>query len=571
MNNYVIYHLHSDLSNGITNIDSVTKFQEYVSKAEECGMRALGFAEHGSVFEWYHKKTAIEKAGMKYLHGVEAYLTYTLEDKYRDNYHCVLIAKNYDGFLELNKMISRSFNRDDNHFYYTPRITFDELFATSDNIIVTSACVGGVLGKSFNYDNDDSFDIGEMTGIDNEGIPIIEPFNSVQKQFIEFLTNNKHRCFLEIGHHIDEKQLNYNTELYKLSQETGLRLIAGTDTHVLNDDHAEGRLILQKSKNIYFPGEDKWDLKFKTYEELVAAYRKQNVLPEEVYMNAIENTNVLADMVETFELDMSFKYPHIYDNPEDTFRNKVENAKQNHPFALKNHTEEELDAAIEEEIDVYKKTGCIDFMLMQTYIREWEQSHGIQCGYGRGSVSGSMIAYLLGITQMDSIRFGLNFFRFCSPARVSLGDIDTDYSGHDRDVVKEFVLKDKMGLDSINSAEIITFNTIALKGAIRDVCRALYREQSPETYIEITNEISALAEENEEEARKKWKEVFKYVDIVNGTIVSVGTHPSGVLVSDLPIDERVGLCSSSSSNYPISMLNMKELDAQNFVKLDVLG
>lgn len=173
---YTVYHLHSDLSNGVTNIDSVTKYGEYIAKAKECGMNAMGFSEHGSVFEWWHKKSAIEAAGMKYIHAVECYLTTTLTEKIRDNYHCVLLAKNYRGFLELNRLVSNSFCRKDNHFYYAPRITFDELFHTSDNILVTTACVGGVLGK------------GD---------------EQVQRVYLDFLTRNRHRCFLEVGHHMD--------------------------------------------------------------------------------------------------------------------------------------------------------------------------------------------------------------------------------------------------------------------------------------------------------------------------------------------------------------------------------
>ena len=211
---------------------------------------------------------------------------------------------------------------------------------------------------------------------------------------------------------MDERQVEYNQKLYRLSEQTGIPLIAGTDTHVLNEEHEKGRSILQASKNIQFDGEEKWDLKFKSYDELVAAYRRQRSLPEEVFLKAIENTNVLADMVEEFTLDRGTKYPHIYENPEETFKAKIEDALQHHPYALKNHDEAELRKVVDEEYDVYKTTQSIDFMLLQTYLREWEKENGIQCGYGRGSVSGSMIAYLLGITQMDSIRFGLNFFRF---------------------------------------------------------------------------------------------------------------------------------------------------------------
>lgn len=543
--NYVVYHLHSDLSNGVTNIDSVTKFQEYIDAAKECGMKAMAFSEHGSVFEWWHKKCAIEKAGMKYIHAVEAYLTESLDEKIRDNYHCVLIAKNFEGFKELNKLVSQSFNRKDNHFYYVPRISFEELFNTSENIIFTTACVGGVMHKA------------------NE---------TVRSKFLKFMCQHKDRCFFEVGHHIDEKQVQYNQYLKKLSDEYGIPLIAGTDTHVLNEVHEKGRSILQRSKNIYFEGEDKWDLKFHSFPELVEAYKLQGSLSKEDYMRAINNTNLLADMVEEFTLDTNTKYPHIYDNPKETFRQKVMEAKAKNPYIKERYTEERINKVIEEEFEVYEKTQSIDFMLLQTYLREWETANGIQCGYGRGSVSGSMIAYILGITKMDSLKFDLNFFRFMNPSRVTNADIDTDYSGKDRDTVKQFLLRDKMNLPGIRSAEIITFNTIAMKGAIKDVCRAL------NVPLDEAQQLSNAVFQNDKkqwEIDDKWRseypEVFTYVDIVDGTIVSIGTHPSGVLISDLPIDETVGLCSISTSDYPVSMINMKELDDLMYVKLDILG
>lgn len=532
------------MSNGVTNVDSVTKYNQYIDRAKECGMKALAFTEHGSVFEWYHKKSAIESAGMKYIHGAEFYLTETIAEKVRDNYHCVLLARNYEGFLEINRLASGAFNRSDGHFYYVPRITFNELFSTSDNIIVTTACIGGVLGKG----ND-----------------------SVIKRFLDFLIKNKHRCFLEIGHHMDEKQVSYNRELYELHKEYGIPMIAGTDTHALNEEHELGRTILQRAKNVVFDGEDKWDLKFKTYDELVAAFRRQGSIPADAWMEAIENTNRMADMVEHFVLDKGTKYPHIYQNPEQVFYDKVQDAIQTHPYAKERHGETRLKEVVEQEFEVYKATQSIDFMLLQSYLREWEARHGIQSGYGRGSVSGSMIAYLLGITQMDSLHFGLNFFRFMNPSRVTNADIDSDYSGKDRAIVKQFLLRDKMDLPNINSAEIITFNTIALKGAVRDVCRALYKDSDKVNYMQLANEISKDLEAREAELRKKYPEVFKYADIVSGTIVSIGTHPSGVLLSDLPIMETVGLCSTSTSDYPISMINMKELDDLMYVKLDILG
>lgn len=546
MNQYCIYHLHSDMSNGVTNIDSVTKFQKYIDRAKEMGMKAMAFSEHGSVFAWDLKKEAIEKAGMKYIHAEEFYITQTLEEKVRDNWHCVLIGKNWDGVRELNYLASKSFNRKDNHFFYVPRITIDDLLNTSDNIIITSACLGGPLNHA--------------------------PENII-KQLLGFMSQNKHRCFLETQHHNVSDQKVYNLQLVQWSKEYDIPLIAGTDTHSLDEIHAEGRKILQKSKDICFGEEDGWDLSFKTYDELCEAYRKQGALSEEVYLTAIENTNKMADMVEEFVLDRNTKYPKIYDDPIKTFKQKINEGYKNNEYVHQRYSKKEVLDRVQEELSVYEKVGAIDFMLLETYIREWEKSVGIHSGPGRGSVSGSMIAYLLNITKMDSLKFHLNFFRFMNPARVTNADIDTDYYSKDREKLKYFLLHDRMNLSNIKTSEIITFNTIALKGAIRDVCRALYKKDQGDDgeYLKIADAICAEVERDEDGMRKKYPEVFKYVDIVNGTIVSIGSHPSGVLVSDRDIERDVGLCSISTSDYPVSMLDMHGLDGQMYVKLDVLG
>ncbi len=547
MNNYVIIHAHSDISNGVTNIDSCTKFQNYVNRAQECGMSAFALSEHGSVMGWDLKKEAIEKAGMKYIHAEEFYITETLAEKVRDNWHCLLIARNLDGVHELNGLATKSFNRKDNHFYYVPRITFDELLGTSDNIIITSACLGGILNHAS---------------------------TEIKERFLRFMMQHRERCFLEVQHHNVRDQISYNQKLYEISQKTGLRLIAGTDTHSLDAEHAEGRRILQQSKDIFFDNEQGWDLTFKTYDELISAYQQQNSIPKEAYMEAIQNTNVVADMIEPFELDRHTKYPHIYDDPEKVFKQKINEGYKNNRYLKERYTKEEVVARVNEEFEVYKKVGAIDFMLLESYIREWERENGIQSGYGRGSVSGSLIAYILGITQMDSLKFHLNFFRFMNPARVTNADIDTDYCSIDRDKIKYFLLHDKMNLPNIKTSEIITFNTIALKGAVRDVCRALYKKRDGTDdgkYLELADYISTNVDDNEQKMREEYPDVFKYVDIVSGTIVSIGSHPSGVLVSDRNIEEDVGLCSIATSDYPVSMLDMHGLDGQMYVKLDILG
>lgn len=545
MPNYTVLHLHSDMSNGVTNIDSVTKYIDYIKRAEELGMKAMAFSEHGSVFAWDLKKEDMEKHGLKYIHAEEFYVTETVTEKIRDNWHCLLIARNWDGVREINKLASGSFNRSDCHYYYAPRITFDDLLRTSDNIIISTACLGGILNRA----SDD-----------------------IQDKFIDFLSQNKHRCFLEIQHHNVADQIVYNRKLYEISKKYGIKLVAGTDTHSLNEQHAEGRKILQRSKNIFFEDEEGWDLTFKSYDELCSAYKKQCSLPEDVYLEAIENTNVIADMVEPFEIDRHTKYPHIYDNPVETFKKKVNEGYKNNKYLKERYPRNVVSTRMKEELEVYEKVGAIDFMLLETYIREWEAKNGIESGYGRGSVSGSLIAYALGITQMDSLKFNLSFFRFMNPSRVTNADIDTDYCSADREKIKYFLLHDKLNLPNIKTSEIITFNTIAMKGAIKDVCRAL--NISLDEAQTISDAVTMDEKHNwiiDNKWREKYPEVFKYVDIVSGTIVSIGSHPSGVLVSDRDIESDIGLCSISTSDYPVSMLDMHGLDGQMYVKLDILG
>lgn len=531
--NYTILHLHSMLSNGVTNIDSVTRYDQYIYRAAELRMKAIAFSEHGSIFQWVKKKLHTEEMGMKYIHAQEFYLTQTLSEKIRDNYHCLLIAKNYDGVLELNKLSSKAFNRDDNSFYYVPRITIEDVKNTSDNIIVSTACLGGVLNKA----PDD-----------------------VRWDFYHWLCEHKDRCFLEIQPHLDPAQKSYNNTLWALSKQSGLRLLMCTDTHALNSIHVDGRRILQKAKNIHFDGEDKFHLEMMSYDELVQLCRMQNALPMDVYLNAIEMTNTVADMIESFKLDYSYKYPHLWgDDSEAVLRAKIADGIVWRGVDKLPNYQEYLDR-IEYEMKAYVHNGAIDFMLLMEDIIAWCKTQDILVGYGRGSCNGSVIAYLLGITEMDSIKHGLNFERFMNTERVSLSDIDTDFPPSRINEVKQYIFN-KHGL---YCSDIVTFNTIALKGAIRDVGRAL------EIPLDEVGQICNTVEQDEDKCRAKYPELFKYVDIVNGCVVSVGNHPCGLVVSPHSIDDRMGLFTTSTDDVPISQINMKEVDLQNYVKLDLL-
>lgn len=552
MNNYVPYHVHTMLSNAVTNIDSVTTFKQYIKRAQECGMTALAFSEHGNIFEWVHKKDAVEAAGLKYIHAMEAYLTERIpdegEEKIRDNYHCVLIAKNWEGVKELNRLQGKAFNRTDGHYYYAPRITFAELFATSNNIIITTACVASALCKGT---------------------------ESAKASYLRFLTRHKDRCFLEVQHHNTQKQFEYNRYLANLSRETGLRLIAGTDTHCLNAEHELGRSALQRGKGVFFDDEVGWDLTWKTYDELVEAYRTQDALSEEEYMSAINNTNVMADMIETFELDRSFKFPRIYENGEDLLNNKLFSEETIMSIVNEGFSRDEVIERLRMEVDTFKALDSIDYILLEDYIISYAHAHDMWQGPARGSAASSLALYALGTTEVNPLKYGFYFWRFMDKSKYSMPDIDVDFGQKDRDAIKEWMLAKHLDLPTIKTCEIITFNTIALKGAIRDIGRGLDMPLD-----EVDTIAKAVHEETVDENkvvtiddswRKKYPELFKYVDIVIGTIVSIGSHPSGVVVSDHDIASEFGLCYLKDDPYPVACINMKELDSTGWVKEDLLG
>lgn len=395
---YFPYHMHTMLSNGTINIDSIATYQQYVDMAKSCGMTGLCITEHGNTFAWLKKKEAIESAGMKYVHGIEAYITEDVDfgEKHRDNYHCVLMAKNYDGVKEINKLVSKSYCRKDgdNHFYYVPRIYLSELFNTSDNIIITTACLGGILGKGSDL---------------------------LRERMINFMQRNKNRCYLEIQPHVVKEQAEYNKYLWEINKSTGIPLIVATDTHALNDEQMEGRALLQKAKDVRFANEDQWDLRFKTPDELDRAFQMQNALPMNIIEEAKANSMKLLDSIEEFKIDYSPKYPKLYEDSEAVFKQKINKGYVRRKIGSKPNKQDYIDK-IHYEFETYKHNNAIDFMLLEEDYKSEMRRRGVRFGYSRGSVSGSIIAYLLGITEIDSIKYNLNFERFMNRERVSLAD-----------------------------------------------------------------------------------------------------------------------------------------------------
>lgn len=543
-NNYTILHLHSMDSNpksGLT-IDSVTPFQNYILKAKECGMGAIAFTEHGSVLHNIAKKQMCDKNGIKYIHGQEFYVAENIDPNnlVRDNYHLIMLAKNKDGVREINYLSSIANNRDDGHFYYTPRIELSDVLNTSDNVFILTACTSGILCRGI---------------------------SEIKEKFLMFLIKNKHRCWLEIQPHNFETQIEYNKTLYQLSKDYEIPLVATSDIHAVSNEHLIGRSIMQKSKGIVFHDEDQCYLGWYEYDGLVAAFKKQNALPEDVCLKAIEETNHIAEMVENYSLDYSNKYPRREDS-ELEFKRRISDGIKEHGIDKYGNYETEYLPRIKEEFEAYKKTDAIDFMLLDSDYKNWMREQGMYYGPSRGSVSGSLIAYLIHSTDVDSVKYDLNFSRFINQDRQSLADVDTDIYAEDRYKVREYFFNRK----DVYCCNIITFNTIKMRGAIKDVARAL--EMSVDEAQEICNTVYEDENKNElvpDNVRNKYKELFSYVDIVNGTITSLGRHAAGIVVSPTDMRYDFGTLTIDTDPRPVSQIDMHEIDSLNYVKMDLLG
>ena len=542
--NYTVLHLHSMDSNpksGLT-IDSVTPFQDYIFKAKECGMNALAFTEHGSVLHNVAKKQLCEKNGIKYIHGEEFYVTEKIDkdNLVRDNYHCILLAKNKDGVREINYLSSISNNREDGHYYYTPRIELEDVIKTSDNVLILTACCAGILSNGT---------------------------SSAREKFLTFLLNNKHRCWLEIQPHFFDKQVQYNQYLHRISQKYDLKLVATSDVHAVSKAHLEGREIMQRSKNIIFHDEDQCYLGWYDFNGMCDAFLKQNAVPKDIYLEAIEETNHIADLIEDYSLDYSNKYPR-FENSEKEFKKRINDGIVEHGInELQNYKTEYL-PRIKEEFETYKKNDAIDFMLLDSDYKNWMREQGMYYGPSRGSVSGSLIAYLIHSTEVDSIKYELNFSRFMNPERQSLADVDTDIYADDRYKVREYFFN----RPDVHCCNIITFNTIKLRGAIKDVARAF------KLPVDEAQEICNTVFEDEsgkecvpDEVRKKYNELFYYVDIVVGTITSLGRHAAGIVVSPTDLEHDFGTLTIDTDPRPVSQIDMHEIDSLNYVKMDLLG
>lgn len=559
--NYVAYHTHSDYSV----LDSCTDFRLYVDKAVALGQKAIAFTEHGRPLGWIAKKMYCDEKGIKFIRGVECYLTeklYVDENsgtKYRDNYHTILIAKNDAGASEINELIYNSTKPD--HFYFTNRITFDEFLHISDNVIKISACVASPLNK----------------------LPITHPmYESLARKY----------DYYEIQPHKFQEQVDYNRHLAMLSEQYGKPLIAATDAHSLDKFKDECREVLLRGKDRWYADGGECDLTYKSFDELVTAFREQGALPESIWMEAIRNTNAMADEVEDFTVETSIKYPILYGSAEkdtEMFRKTVYEKYQDKlnrgiiPMSQK----EDFDTGLEEELRVFEKVGMSGFMLSMSETISWCHDNGIPTGNARGSVGGSKAAYVSDIIDLNPVTWKTVFSRFCNEDRKEIGDVDIDCIEADRPKIFEHIIN-KFG--ERKTARVPSYGTIVEKGTIEYVVKGLSsKELNPEynsrykkgsktdwskmtyngikVYTLIEN-IKNLYSSKEDEARKQYPEIFKYFDGIIGTKISYSVHPAGIVISPIDLVLNYGVFDKDGDN--VLTIDMDEIHEVGLAKYDFL-
>ena len=544
--NYVVYHLHSDYSL----IDSATKPSEYVELAKAQGMTALGFSEHGLPRGWFSKYELCRAAGIKYMHGVEVYMTESLTEKVRDNYHTVLYAKNYDGFLELNKLMSRSSQPD--HFYYTNRISFDEFLHLSDNILATSACLASPLNK----------------------LDVSHPMYEKLVKRYDYLEVQPHDC---------EDQRVFNIHLATLAAKYHKPLIVGTDTHSLNDYKAECRAVLLRKNHRTYGNEDEFDLTWKTYDELCEAFKQQGALTEEQYLAALDNTVAFADQCEEYEIDTTIRYPILYGSREKDDSVFVSNIWNSLEAKLQRgiiprDQEQAFRDALEEEIRVFRKLHMQGFMLSMSEMIRWCHENGIPTGPGRGSVGGSRVAYVTDIIDINPEQWHTVFSRFCNEDREEIGDIDTDVRESDRPRIFQYLI-DRFGTDK--TARVPTYATAAEKAPIDIAGKALrmswnvehgYKEdENPDENpysISTIKTIKAAFEENPDAARAQYPDVLYYYDGLLGVKTAQSVHAAGMVVSPDSLSENCGVFIKDDEQ--VLLVDMEELHDMGYAKYDLL-
>lgn len=542
-------HRHS----GYSLLDGGIKISELVKKTEYVG----ALTDHGNMYGFLEYYKEMKKAGKQPILGFEAYME-TI-DGGREGNHLILLAKNKEGYKNLIKLTSMSFE----NFYKHPHLSYEMLETHNEGIIATSACLGGEIARLIAK--------GDM-----------KKAKDVAKKFVEIFKDD---FYLEIqNHNIGEEEKIVNKGLKEISKELGIKLVAATDSHYLNkEDRYTHEILLclqtgktmEDAKRMRFSGDgyhihtaDEMDERFKGMED------------------ALDNTLEIAEKCSEFELDLGniympkFKVPEGYTDESylevltwDGFKDRF-NGK---PELL----EETYQERIKYELSVIKKMGYSSYFLIVWDFIKYARDKGIVVGPGRGSAAGSLVSYCLGIVDLDPIPYNLLFERFLNPERISMPDVDVDFCYERRDEVIQYVRR-KYGSNAVS--KIITFGTLGARSVIRDVTRVTGKAYSlgdklaklvpiePDMTLtkalEMSPELKDVYDTNPEA-----REIIDTAMKLEGLPRHSSVHACGLVVSDGPIDNYIpeAIVTKDGEKERTSQVTMTEVEELGLLKMDFLG
>lgn len=551
MNKFVHLHVHTEYSL----LDGSARIKDLIQKVKELGMDSIAITDHGvayGVIDFY--KEAVNN-GIKPIIGCEVYVAKrTLYDKEpgidNDYYHLVLLAKNMEGYKNLIKLISKGFI---DGFYYKPRVDHNTIRQYSRGLIALSACLAGEV-QSYIMN-------GDVKKAEETALFYKDVFGD--------------DYYLELQDHGIDEQKRVNEKLIEMSKKLNIPLVCTNDIHYINREDSKAHevlLCIQTGKTM----DDEDRMRFKTDEFYLKSPDEMcslfNYVPE-----AIENTLKIAEKCNIkFEFGQThlpkFDVPGSMDAREYLRKLCYDGLSKRYEDVT-----DKLKDRLEYELGIIEQMGYVDYFLIVWDFIKYARDHGIMTGPGRGSAAGSLVAYCLGITRIDPIKYNLLFERFLNPERVSMPDIDSDFCYERRQEVVDYVVQ-KYGRDRV--AQIITFGTMAARAVIRDVGRALnYPYAEVDTIAKMIPYELGMTIDKAMNINGEFKKAYEQDERIR-TLIDISkkleglprhssTHAAGVVIAAAPVDEFVPL--SRNEDTIVTQFPMGTLEELGLLKMDFLG
>lgn len=557
MKKFVHLHTHSHYSL----LDGLGKIDDLLNRTKELGMDALALTDHGVLYgaiEFYKKAKAL---GIKPILGVEAYLAPRdrfSRDPNERYFHITLLAENNLGWKNLIQLVTKAHLEG---FYYKPRIDKDLLRQYHEGVIALSGCMSGELSKAIESDKPEEYLIN-----------LIKEYKTI------FGENN---FFIEIGHHSNVDPnifLKIRNKLIELARKTNTPLVATHDIHyVYPEDSYYHDILLAVQTGSRLDEEERLTLKHDDF-SLVPPEKMMEFFSD--VPDAIENTYKIAERCNV-EIELGkVKLPY-FPKPEGKSANDylkdLINERIYNRFSPEK-IDDKIKQRLEYELSVIEKTGFADYFLIVQDLTNWAKNHGISVGPGRGSAAGSLVSYILSITDINPLDYDLLFERFLNPDRIQMPDIDIDFADIRRDEVVAYA-REKYGADHV--AQIITFGTMAARAAVRDAGRAMglpyaFCDQiaklipfnfNLDDAIKKVDELTNLYNTNPD--AKKLLDTAKKLE---GVARHASVHACGIVISEKPLTEYVPLqYAPQDKNTIITQFGMHAIEDLGLLKMDLLG